>query len=266
MQVMFKDQNAVDRIKGIIFDIKRFAIHDGRGIRTTVFFKGCPLNCRWCHNPESREKGIEENGAKETPGEKVSVKQVMTEIEKDTLFYDESSGGVTFSGGEPLMQLHFLKALLTESKEKEIHTILDTCGYASPKTFDSIIDNVDLFYYDLKLMDENRHLKYTGVSNRQIKKNLKTLSLKRKNVVIRFPIIPGITDDRENITEMIAFISALKGIEEIDLLPYHKTAAEKYKRFGMEYQLISLNPPTKNRMEVLKHNFEKYGFKVKIGG
>ena len=263
---MFKDQEVADSIKGIIFDIKRFAIHDGRGIRTTVFFKGCPLSCWWCHNPESQKKEPEANQAKQTIGERVTVEHIMTEIEKDTVFYDESSGGVTFSGGEPLMQPDFLNALLDECRKKDIHTILDTSGYAFPDIFASVIDKVDLFYYDLKLMDNDRHLKYTGVDNRRINENLATLSRKKKKTVIRFPVIPGITDDPQNIKELAEFVSRLEGIEGIDCLPYHKTAAEKYKRFAVEYRLTGLNPPASARLEEIKNSFEEYGFKVKIGG
>jgi pyruvate formate lyase activating enzyme len=263
---MFKDQYIVNNASGVIFDIKRFAIHDGRGIRTTVFFKGCPLNCHWCHNPESQKKEPEETPAKKTIGQRVSVDEVMAEIEKDILFYDESGGGVTFSGGEPLLQVLFLKALLDECKKRDIRTILDTSGYAASHIFDSIIDKVDLFHYDLKLMDNELHRKYTGVTNRQINENLKTLSRRKKNVVIRFPVIPGITDTPENLTEISEFISSLKGINKIDLLPYHRTAADKYRRLNKEYLLDGLIPPAKKEMTELKDYFTALGFKVKIGG
>jgi pyruvate formate lyase activating enzyme len=263
---MFKDHNIISSATGVIFDIKRFAIHDGRGIRTTVFFKGCPLNCHWCHNPESQEKEPAATPAKKTIDQTVSVEYVMAEIEKDILFYDESRGGVTFSGGEPLMQPLFLKALLDECKKRDIHAILDTSGYASSHIFNSIIDKVDLFHYDLKLMDIALHQKYTGVPNQQINENLKKLSIKKKNVVIRFPVIPGITDTAVNLKEIAEFISSLKGINEIDLLPYHRTAAEKYRRLKKEYLLDGLNPPTKKKMMDLKASFEARGFKVKIGG
>lgn len=266
MLTIFEDRNVAGRVTGIIFDIKRFAVHDGRGIRSTIFFKGCPMSCWWCHNPESQIKGPEEVPGKETIGKKVSVEYVITEIEKDTVFYDDSGGGVTFSGGEPLMQPYFLKALLDECKERDIHTILDTSGYTPAHIFRSIIDKVDLFHYDLKLMDNEQHKKYTGVSNHQVNENLKTLAEKKKRVVIRFPVIPGITDGQRNIQEMAEFILNLKGIEAVNLLPYHRTAEGKYRRLKKEYLLEGLKNPTKKRMEEIKKSFAQYGFKVEIGG
>lgn len=263
---VFRDHNVAGSVKGIIFDIKRFAVHDGRGIRTTVFFKGCPLNCWWCHNPESQKKEPEDIPGRETIGKKVSIEYVLAEIEKDRVFYDESRGGVTFSGGEPLMQPVFLKALLKACKERDIHTTLDTCGYASTQIFNSIIDKVDLFYYDLKLMDDELHKKYTGVSNRQINRNLQTLAARGKEVVIRFPVIPGITSKSKNIEEIAEFISSLKTIKEIHLLPFHRTAEEKYRKLQKENRLKDLVSPTKKRMEEIKKHFEQCGFKVNIGG
>ena len=263
---MFKDYNIVSSASGVIFDIKRFAIHDGRGIRTTIFFKGCPLNCHWCHNPESQKKEPEETVANKTIAQRVSVDDVMAEIEKDILFYDESGGGVTFSGGEPLMQPLFLKALLDECTKHDIHTILDTSGYAPAHIFNSIIDKVDLFHYDLKIMDSRLHQAYTGVPNRRINENLKTLSKKKKKVVIRFPVIPGITDTPGNVEQVAEFISSLEGIDEIDLLPYHGTAAEKYRRLKRNYFLEGLKPPKKKKLVELKDYFAIRGFEVKIGG
>ncbi|MFX1514452.1 MAG: 4Fe-4S cluster-binding domain-containing protein, partial [Promethearchaeota archaeon] len=171
------------KAKGIIFDVKKYAIHDGPGIRTTVFFKGCPLRCWWCHNPEGQKEGLEtiiktqidkntlSDNQEETIGREVSVVEVITEIEKDQLFYDESGGGVTFSGGEPLMQPAFLNALLDACKEKELTTTLDTCGYASWNILKKIKDKIDLFLYDIKIIDNKEHQKYTGVSNNQILSN-----------------------------------------------------------------------------------------------
>jgi pyruvate formate lyase activating enzyme len=250
-------------MQGIIFDIKRFAIHDGPGIRTTVFFKGCPMKCPWCHNPESQKKCPERvgnNGKKEIIGKKQSVAEVMREIEKEVVFYDESRGGVTFSGGEPLVQPQFLLALLKECRKRDIHTTLDTTGCASPKTFKSIIDKVDMFLYDLKIMDEQNHIRCTGVSNRRVIENLKTLSKNEKKVIIRFPVIPGITDTEENIKAVGTFVSSLKNISEIDLLPYHRTAEGKYRRLKKEniMKTMRVMPPSDERMEEIKQLFKKY--------
>jgi len=255
--------NNKKKSKGLIFDIRRFSIHDGPGIRTTVFFKGCPLKCRWCHNPES-QRAFPETFKNKTIGEEKTVADIVKEIEKETIFYDESRGGVTFSGGEPLEQPHFLEALLDECKKKEIHTTLDTSGDSHPSIFNPIIDKVDLFLFDLKIMDEKEHKKYTGVSNHFILQNLKTLAKKKKNVIIRFPVIPTITDTDENIKSIASFVMSLKNIHEIDLLPYHRTGETKYRHLGFEYNMEGITPPDDNRMEEIKHLFEQNTQNIEI--
>ena len=245
--------------QGVIFDIKRFALHDGPGIRTTVFLKGCPMRCPWCHNPESQGKNREKIGG-EVIGIKQSVNQVMKELEKEVVFYDESRGGVTFSGGEPLTQLQFLSAILKECRKKEIHTTLDTTGCVSTRVFKTILPDVDLFLYDLKIMDEQKHIQFTGVSNRSVVANLKQLCRAGKRVIIRFPVIPGITDSEENIKAVGTFVSSLEHIDEIDLLPYHHIADEKYRRMNRENRMkkMAVKPPTAERMAEIKQCFEKY--------
>lgn len=248
---------------GIIFDIKRFAIHDGPGIRTTVFFKGCPMKCPWCHNPESQKKcpeRVANNKKKEIIGKKRSVEEILAEIEKEVVFYDESRGGVTFSGGEPLAQPRFLQALLKECRKRDIHTTLDTTGFVSPKTFNSIIDKVDMFLYDLKIMDDKKHIQCTGVSNRLVLENLKILSKKGKKVIIRFPVIPGFTDREENIKAVGTFVSSLRNVDEIDLLPYHQIAEGKYRRLKKENMMKTMTviPPTDEQMDKIQRLFEKY--------
>ena len=175
---------------GVIFDLKKFAVHDGPGIRTTVFFKGCPLKCRWCHNPEGRHpelqaafRGTRNTGEKSTDttkdamiGRTVSVQQLMREIKKDEIFYDQSGGGVTFSGGEPMMQIDFLFEILTACRKEGIATAVDTCGFTSYENFTRILPLVDLFLYDIKLIDDRTHKKYAGQSNRVILENLEKLS------------------------------------------------------------------------------------------
>jgi len=300
--------------KGIIFDIKRYAIHDGPGIRTTVFFKGCPLRCWWCHNPEGvflepelifkenrcirecaecvkscgikalsrdrqfifidREKcnlcgdciNVCPSGALEIIGKEMSISEVMKEIEKENIFYDESEGGVTFSGGEPLMQPEFLIALLEKCKALTIHTAMDTCGHASSEIITKISNKVDFFLYDIKIMDEEKHKEYTGVTNSLILENLKKLAEAEITLAVRFPIIPGINDDNANIMKMAEFILSLKTIKDISLLPYHRAGSEKYKRLKKADKMEGTQIPSKDKITEIKKKLECYGFKVKIGG
>jgi pyruvate formate lyase activating enzyme len=300
-------------IAGTVFDVKKFSIHDGPGIRTTVFFKGCPLACWWCHNPESQARALElvfrenrcihcgaceatcsqhaisSNGdvmvtdgesctlcgdcvevcyaeAREIVGREMTVAQVMAEIERDVAFYDESGGGVTFSGGEPLLQRDFLLVLLQACQEREIHTALDTCGFARWQTLDSVREYVNLFLYDLKLMDDARHREFTGVSNELILQNLQALSLRRHNIVLRVPIIPGINDDDENIRQVSAFAAALPHLNRVDILPYHQTGAEKYHRMNKAYSLSEVRPPSEGRMAEIAQIIKGFSLQVKIGG
>ena len=300
-------------MEGTVFNIMRYSIHDGPGIRTTVFFKGCPLKCEWCHNPESHKSAkqvvrypnkcigcgscvkvcptgalyIKDNnimfdinkcnsceeclnvcysGAMEMVGKKMTIDEVIKEVEKDYSFYDESGGGVTFSGGEPLMQHNFLKGLLVKCKEKGIHTAVDTCGYTKKEILTDLSNFIDLFLYDIKIMDDKKHKKYTGVSNKIILGNLKELIRLKKRIFVRLPIIPEINDDDKNIGEIADLLSELRGIEQINILPYHNIAMEKYKRLEEEYLLREINVPSEERISEIKNIFESLGFKVKIGG
>ena len=301
--------------RGIIFDIKRYAIHDGPGIRTTVFLKGCPLECWWCHNPEGiapdpqlaywkercracyeciaacpndaisktdsgkhvsidRERcdqcasciRVCPSRALEIIGREVSVDEVMEEIEKDILFYDESSGGVTFSGGEPLIQVGFLNSLLEKCKEKDIHTTADICGHAPFEDIDRIRDKVDLFLYDLKTVDDEKHKEYTGVSNQQILYNLKALSERGHRINIRIPIIPGINDSDDDLHKFAEFILSLDGRNEISLLPYHQGASAKYKRLGKPNRMLGISQPSESELEETRIKLERLGLDVRIGG
>jgi pyruvate formate lyase activating enzyme len=296
-------------LTGTIFDIKKYAIHDGPGIRTTVFFQGCPLSCWWCHNPEGQSRlpvllyranrcvlcgicaeicpqnGISINevattdqtqcdvcgecaevcfyGAREISGREMSVAEVLAKIERDVPFYDQSGGGVTFSGGEPLMQSEFLAALLQECKAREIHTVVDTSGYAAWEALDSIRRDVDLFLYDLKLMDQVRHKQYTGVSNELILNNLERLAESGKQIFVRIPLIPGINDDAENLQESAAFIAGLPSIIGVELMGYHDIAAAKYEALGMAYPLPDTVPPSEEAMQKAARYFEDRGLSVK---
>jgi pyruvate formate lyase activating enzyme len=300
-------------ITGTVFDIKKFSIHDGPGIRTTVFFKGCPLRCWWCHNPESQALGPElmvragrciqceaclsacthgaisrDSGvistdaakcvacgacaevcyaeARQIVGQEMTVAQVVAEIERDVPFYDESGGGVTFSGGEPLAQPGFLLALLRACQEREIHTALDTCGFAPWETLDRVREHVDLFLYDLKLIDDDGHLKFTGVSNELILRNLQALSQRGHDVVVRVPVIPGANDNEDHVRQIGAFVASLPRLHRVDLLPYHHAGAGKYDRLHKSYRLPETYPPSDSRMAEILRVLEGFGLQVRTGG
>jgi pyruvate formate lyase activating enzyme len=256
---------------GIIFDIKKFAVHDGPGIRTTVFFKGCPLNCFWCHNPEGRlpepvkftPDGHEGN---DMVGYEIGVNALLEEIKKDRIFYDQSGGGVTFSGGEPMMQVDFLIDILSVCRDNNIDTALDTCGYAPFEDFKKISDLVDYILYDIKLMDNTIHVNYTGVSNSLILDNLKRLSELGILLNPRIPLIPDITDTDANLNNIADFLGQLKNIKIISLLPYNVFGKGKNKRFNMENKLNGLTAQTDSQLEAMSGIFKNKGFAVKIGG
>lgn len=297
---------------GVIFNFQRYSVHDGPGIRTTVFLKGCPLNCWWCHNPESQDikpeimfwerrcirclacvkscghgaisekdgrpnftkEKCESCGscekscpakAREAVGKIVTADFVMKEVLKDRIFFDESKGGVTFSGGEPLMQPEFLYELLDRCREEYIHTVLDTSGFASWEVLERISTKVDLFLYDIKIMDCEKHRKYTGVPNDIILENLRRLSEKRCSIFARIPIITGINDDLENIKSTGEFLSHLY-IQQVNILPYHNMAMDKYNRLSKEYKLNDVTVPEDSRMSMISQTLEEYGLNVKIGG
>jgi pyruvate formate lyase activating enzyme len=302
----------LDIKKGIVFDVKRFAIDDGPGLRTTIFLKGCPLHCWWCHNPEGqvpapeliyrnmRCTGCDEcvnicpraaiscvgksivinrekcnlcgkccqkcpTEALAIVGKEMSLNEVLKEIDKDLIFYGESEGGVTVSGGEPLFQLGFLNSLLVECKGRSIQTAVDTCGYARYKSFSKINSKVDIFLYDIKIMDEKKHRKYTGVSNKLILQNLKKLTDKGSNIQVRFPIVPGINDSEENVTRTAEFLVSC-GTKSISLLPYHRSGIEKYMGLGKTYKLGKTRSPSDQDMRKIKETFEAFGLKARIGG
>ena len=268
--------------KGLIFEIRRFTVHDGPGIRTTVFFKGCPLDCWWCHNPESKNKEPEEAVKSfilegktfylnEMIGKYMTVDDVLRELRMDRIFYEESCGGVTFSGGEPLMQPEFLVDILKACKTNSIHTAIDTSGYASQKVLEKVHPFADLFLYDLKIMDETDHIRYTGVSNKIILENLVYLISEKKQVTIRIPVVPGITDTAKNIREIKEFLShltfekATTPLFRISLLPFHTIAKNKYKRFHLENKTEHLKDLTMESVMPIMKEFQEEGFKVKIG-
>lgn len=264
-------------MKGLIFDIKRFAVHDGPGIRTTIFLKGCPLKCWWCHNPESQSVNLEtikrkvmlddkEFQMRETVGRTMSVVEVMGIIDREAVFYNESGGGVTLSGGEPLMQHEFALSLLQTCKTKGYHTAVDTCGHVQPGILERIAKETDLFLYDLKHPDIGEHKKYTGVDNNLILSNLALLGKMKKHVIIRIPVIPGINNSGEEIDRMILIIKESGDFNEVHLLPFHNMAGNKYNRFKMENKLTDQNNQEKKSLVPLVQRFKAQGFNVKIGG
>lgn len=301
-------------MKGTIFDIKRFAIHDGPGIRTTIFFKGCTLRCLWCHNPEGIEKrheimfrpercaescrdcvsrcpqkAIAKNDgvididrtrcdlcgvcgeacvyeAVELVGRDVTVQEILDKVEKDRLFYDESGGGVTLSGGEPSVQHKFLLELLDELNSRDIHTAVDTSGYVPYENLERISKKADLLLYDIKVMDEDKHKLFTGESNAVILENLRKLSADGKEIIIRMPVLKGLNDNEENIQHLAEFLLSCKNIKRINLLPYHKGAEGKLKRLMKKSSLLDFQAPTEKRLDEIKKKLSTHGFKVKIGG
>ncbi len=259
--------------EGTIFKIKKYALHDGPGIRTTVFFKGCPLSCRWCHNPEgidprpqTMSRRTSSGEIDETVGTVIGVDDLIKAIEKDVLFYDESGGGVTFSGGEPLAQPEFLEAVLAACNHLEIHAALDTSGYAPATVLDQILPRLQLVLFDLKIMDAKQHQRHTGVSNRIVLENLKRIADSQTPVRIRVPLIPGITDGDDNIEAIVRFAGTLKTIDGVDLLPFHRIGGEKYRRLGMTDNMTGTAPPVPERVATIKHRFESAGLTVSIGG
>ncbi|MCX6253663.1 MAG: glycyl-radical enzyme activating protein [Bacteroidia bacterium] len=266
-------------MKGLIFSVKRYSIHDGPGIRVTFFMKGCPLSCMWCHNPEGispfPETVIQTNkvGERELSnslevGKYYSVESILEILEKERVFINQSKGGVTFSGGEPLLQSEFLLEALKACMANGYHTTVDTSGYSPAENFRSIIPFTDLFLFDIKHMDEARHIKFTGVSNIGILDNYRLLLESGKDIMVRVPVIPGFNDDPDHLERLRQFLSATKtgSIKKICLLPFHKTGSSKYKRFNIPYQMGGVEPPSEKRMQALKAFFLEIGVKIKIGG
>jgi pyruvate formate lyase activating enzyme len=263
-------------MEGVIFNIKHYALHDGPGIRQTVFLKGCPLSCWWCHNPESRspmpfsylkEEKIDGRlvSNKEKVGYLITVDDLLAEIERDVLFFEESGGGVTFSGGEPLAQPEFLTEVLRQCRLREIHTCVDTTAFASPEILKRAALHTDLFLVDLKLMNSHQHRKYTGVSNHTILDNIRLLDKMGKEIVIRFPLIPGINDDESNLFRMMAFLSELRRKPVISILPYHRIGKHKYERFGMTYKMNGVEEPSENQILKVRKLLAKGGFETRVG-
>lgn len=298
-----------------IINIQKYSLHDGDGIRTTIFFKGCPLRCLWCHNPESqhferelmldyekcvgcgycrkvcehhaiqmKEGKIETDLLKcqlcercidycvdnnrQIVGRSYTVEELFAIIEKDRIFYEESGGGVTLSGGEVMMQdMVYIKKLCQKLKQHDYHIAIDTCGYAPREHFSLILPYVDVFLYDIKAMDDTIHQNYTGKSNRLILENLVYLAQQHANINIRIPVIEHVNAMEEEMEKMIAFVREKIGIVKVNLLPYHSTGSSKYARLQRDYEGKDLCAPSKEGMETIKKLWMENGFvDVNIGG
>lgn len=293
-------------VTGRVFNVQRFSLHDGPGIRTTVFLKGCPARCLWCHNPESQAFGPEvirvetrcascgtcetvcphgapppgsgrctacgacveacPTGAREMAGRETTADQVMDEVLRDRVFFQGSGGGVTFSGGEPLAQIAFLRALLGLARGHGLHAAVDTCGFAPRADLLSLVPLVDLFLFDVKLLDDARHRELTGLPTGPIVDNLRALAEAHPAVWIRVPIIPGHTDDEADVAAIAALVDELAGVRQVSLLPYHASGSAKARRLGRPAPLKLLAPPPPERMEALAGLFRERGLPVSIGG
>ena len=299
---------------GTIFDIQRYSIHDGQGIRTILFLKGCPLSCLWCANPESqssqkqlmyyttrcvscfrclelcpqcalamdfetRQLDVDEDkcnlcgeceefcfqNALAVVGRTATVPEVLDVVERDRAFYDGSGGGITLSGGEPLMQPEFCAAVLAACKRVGVSTAMETCGFQRWERAWPALELVDEVLLDIKVMDSAAHKRLTGVPNEQILDNARKLAQYHSSVTIRVPVVPACNDSRENIGQIAAFTAEL-GLKKLHLLPYHRMGQKKYDYLGMNYALDEIKPPTPTHMEALSTLASDYGLEVQIGG
>jgi pyruvate formate lyase activating enzyme len=249
-------------ISGMVFDIKEFAVHDGPGIRTTVFMKGCPLSCMWCHNPEGQS--IKPQIIRGLAGERIAGKEYTSGslallLNKQAEILRAGEGGVTFSGGEPLLQAGFVAEVI--NMLEDMHILIDTSGYGLEKNFRLLLDRSDLFYFDLKLIDGKAHSHYTGRDNGLILANLQTLNKSGKPFVIRIPLVPGVTDTDENLHGIAQTVQGMPSLQRVDLLPYNKAAGSKYRFAGMIFK------PDYDETRPLNINakpFERAGIEVMV--
>ncbi len=257
--------------KGRIFDIQRYSIHDGQGIRTIVFLKGCVLRCRWCCNPESQEFGIQTmmvNGKPKTIGRDVTVAEVMETVEKDRPFYRRSGGGLTLSGGESLCQPQFARDLLRASKAAGINTAMESMGCAKYEVIEEILPYLDTYLMDIKHTNMKKHEEFTGMSNALMLENAKKIAESGKTeLVIRVPVIPGFNDTVDEIRGIAEFADMLPGVKRIHLLPYHRLGQDKYDGLNREYGMKDALPPENETMDTLKKTVENYSrLYCQIGG
>ena len=255
--------------KGRIFNIQRFSIHDGPGIRSIVFLKGCFLRCAWCCNPESQSYEIQtmiENGKEKIVGKDVTVQEILPEILADMTYYRRSGGGVTLSGGEMLGQPQFAQDLLCACKQHGLHTAVESTAFASYQTIEKLLPYIDLFMLDIKHMDSEKHKKYTGQDNELILQNAQKLAKSGVELIIRTPVVPGVNDTDKEIKAIAKFAASLQSVKEYHLLPYHRLGQDKYDGLGRNYSLKEILPPSQEKMEYLLSVAEESGLKCQIGG
>ena len=256
-------------LTGRIFDIQRFSIHDGPGIRTIIFFKGCYMRCAWCCNPESQEYEIQTLNMKDKPktaGRDVTVDDLMPEILADLPYYRRSGGGVTLSGGEVLCQAEFARELLSRCHEMGLHTAIESAASSSYDRIEMLLPHLDLYLMDIKHADPIKHKEYTGLDNRRILENARRVAESGTSLIIRTPVIPGFNDTAEEIRSIARIAASLPGVREHHLLPYHRLGMDKYTALGRSYALKEIEPPSKERMEYLRSVSEECGLRAQIGG
>lgn len=247
-------------VKGRIFNIQRYSIHDGTGIRTIIFLKGCAMRCRWCCNPESQEYEIQQmtmNGKTETVGRDVTVGEVMETVKRDMPYYERSGGGLTLSGGESLLQPEFTEALFHAAKDRGINTALESMGYAPFETIKKILPYLDTYLYDIKHMNPAKHKEFCGKENTLMVENARKIAESRQTyLVIRVPVIPGFNDTKEEIQAIAKYAASLPGVDRIHLLPYHNFGMGKYEGLGRPYPMGEAPLPTAAKMDELKKAVE----------
>lgn len=254
--------------KGRIFDIQRFSVHDGPGIRTIVFLKGCFLRCRWCCNPEGQEFGIQQltmNGKTKTVGEDVTVEHVLDIVEKDRVYYGRSGGGITLSGGECLGQIEFARDLLRGAKERGLNTAIESTAFASWDKIEQLIPYLDVYLMDIKHMNSQKHKEFTSQPNELILENAKKIAQNFKKLIIRTPVIPTFNDTEEEIRAIAKYTKSI-GVTEMHILPYHRLGRDKYYGLNRTYSLESIEPPSKELMLKLLKVVTDEGLKGQIGG
>ena len=253
-----------------VFNVQHFSIHDGPGIRTTIFFKGCPLRCKWCHNPESQlfrpEVMIDDDGTRHDVGRAYTVDQLVEEIARDEIIYDQSGGGATLSGGEVLAQdPDFVLELLSRLVEQEISVGIDTCGVAPTATVEKVCDDVDFFLYDLKFIDDALHRRYTSGSNRLVLRNLEVLSARGARIFLRMIMLPGINMESDVIEATMLWLRTHGiDVEQIDLLPYHRYGMNKYAKLGRSVTYFDV--PDEHSLDAVRTKMLRFYPNVTIGG
>ncbi len=252
---VLKMTEPTSKVQGLIYNIQRYSLHDGPGIRTIIFLKGCPLRCKWCSNPESQKMEIETMKSKEI-GRIATVGEILDIASRDKVFYEGSNGGITLSGGEALMQPDFAQALVCEAKKRNIHVAIETTAFQRWNVLWKVIEKVDLILLDIKVMDSKLHKQFVGVSNELIIQNARKMAKMNKNIIVRIPIIPGHNDDWNNLANTSKFCKNV-GIKKIEFLPYHPLGEGKYEKLNRKYELKGLKPPSKERLRDIALKLQK---------